>query len=59
MKIFFFVKTGRKLEQDMTIDGLDMTKGSTAIVFVHMLHRNPTVWDNPEKYDPERFLDQG
>ena len=51
--------TGRELEQDMTIDGLDMTKGSTAIVFVHMLHRNPTVWENPDEYNPERFLDQG
>ena len=54
-----FIIPGRKLEEDMTIDGLEMTKGSTALVFVHMLHRNPTVWENPEQYDPQRFLEQG
>lgn len=43
--------------QDTTIDGLKMKKGSTAIVLVHYLHRNPTIWENPEEFRPERFLD--
>lgn len=50
---------GRRLEQDTVIDGLAMPKGSTALVFVHMLHRNPDVWKNPEEYNPERFLEEG
>jgi cytochrome P450 len=36
-----------------------MPVGSTAVVFVHLLHRNPAIWENPEKFDPERFLESG
>ena len=50
---------GRRIEQETTIDGLTMPQGSTASVFVHMIHRNPDIWKNPNEFDPERFLDQG
>ena len=50
---------GRRVEQETTIDGLTMPQGSTAVVFVHLLHRNPDIWTNPNDFDPERFLDQG
>ena len=49
---------GRRVEQETVIDGLTMPQGSTAIVFVHFLHRNPDVWKNPDQYDPDRFMDQ-
>jgi cytochrome P450 len=39
------------------IDGVTLPVGSTAAVFVHLLHRNPKVWDNPSEFDPERFLE--
>ena len=48
---------GRHLEQDAVIDGQHVEKGTTLIVFVHLLHRNPTVWEQPEKFMPERFSD--
>lgn len=48
----------RKLEEDTTIDGLKMPKGATVGIFVHMLHRNPLIWDDPDKFDPDRFLNQ-
>ncbi len=48
----------RELEQDEVIDGLAMEKGSTVGVLTHILHRNPKIWENPEQFAPERFLDK-
>ena len=48
---------GRHLEQDAVIDGEKIEAGTTLIVFVHLLHRNPTIWEDPEKFIPERFMD--
>lgn len=30
--------------------------GTTAMIVTYMLHRNPDVFKNPERYDPDRFL---
>lgn len=31
-------------------------KGTTAMICTYMLHRDPSVYKNPEQYIPERFL---
>ena len=48
---------GRDMEKDAMIDGVSVEKGTTAIVFVHLLHRNPTIWSQPDEFIPERFMD--
>jgi len=30
-------------------------KGSTCVLFTHVLHHNPIYYPKPEKFDPERF----
>ncbi|UYV77990.1 CYP4V2 [Cordylochernes scorpioides] len=36
--------------------GYTLPKGCTCFLFTYMLHRNPEVYPEPEKFDPDRFL---
>ena len=47
----------RKVEKDVYIDGQLLEKGASATCFVHLLHRNPLIWEKPEEFIPERFLE--
>ena len=44
--------------QDFNVDGVTIRKGQSYGVFIHYLHRNPKVWDNPIDFLPERFMEE-
>ncbi|CAL1271375.1 unnamed protein product [Larinioides sclopetarius] len=48
----------RYINEDTTICGYQIPKGTTCVVFSHVLHRDEKVFPNPEKFDPDRFLPQ-
>ncbi|CAI9106642.1 OLC1v1005846C1 [Oldenlandia corymbosa var. corymbosa] len=41
--------------EDCTIGGFRILKGTTLIVNAWTIHRNPNVWEEPDKFIPERF----
>ncbi|XP_067685428.1 cytochrome P450 4F6-like [Haliotis asinina] len=47
---------GRKLENPMDIDGKVFPAGTLISLGIWNVHHNPEVWENPEVYDPDRFL---
>jgi len=47
---------GRRAREDDEINGFHVPAGSSLMVLITMIHRDPTVWGNPEGYDPARFL---
>lgn len=46
----------RQAVEDGEIDGYFIPKGSGIILCISNLHRHPNFWENPEGYDPNRFL---
>jgi len=48
---------GRDIKRDTIIDGQHVPKGTSVLIVLHLLHRNPQIWDKPEEFIPERFLD--
>lgn len=47
---------GRVLRAPMTIGGWDLPAGTMVGPSIYLTHRNPKVWPDPTRFDPERFL---
>lgn len=47
---------GRTALRDMILPGgYKLKKGSVLILALHHLHMNATVWESPDKFDPDRW----
>lgn len=40
---------------DLMVDGYRVPKGTELLIGTYALHRDPTLWDRPEEFDPDRF----
>lgn len=45
--------------EDTTVDGHHVPAGTTAMVDMWAITRNPTNWPEPNKFNPDRFLGSG
>ncbi|EXC07359.1 Cytochrome P450 82C4 [Morus notabilis] len=46
----------REALEDCTVSGYHVPAGTRLVVNVWKIQRDPTVWSNPEAFEPERFL---
>ncbi|XP_058449566.1 probable cytochrome P450 4d14 [Malaya genurostris] len=46
---------GRKLVEDTEINGVVVPSGVDVTIPIYVIHRNPKVYPDPERFDPERF----
>jgi cytochrome P450 len=46
---------GRLAMRDVVVDGFRVPAGTNTVVGCYALHRDPTLWDDPERFDPDRF----
>ncbi|MBN8613176.1 MAG: cytochrome P450 [Deltaproteobacteria bacterium] len=52
-----FPLLGRMLKRPQTIGDWHLPTGTLVYVSLDLTHRNPAHWDDPDRFDPERFLD--
>jgi len=48
---------GRVLQEPMRIGGLDLPTGALVAASIYLVHRRPSLYPEPERFRPERFLD--
>ncbi|KAI7862742.1 cytochrome P-450 cyp509A1 [Spinellus fusiger] len=54
-----FNSTEHYASEDCEIDGVFIPKGTHIALDILSLHRNPTVWNDPHTFNPERFAPGG
>jgi cytochrome P450 len=47
---------GRRSLEDVTIGGYTVPKGTVILVSQYLLHRDPRFYEDPERFDPDRWL---
>lgn len=45
----------RTAQEDDVIDGYPIRKGQEIVVVCYVIHRHPSAWSDPERFDPTRF----
>ncbi|KAJ8752025.1 hypothetical protein K2173_001051 [Erythroxylum novogranatense] len=50
------VSVPRESLEDVTMEGYKIPAKTRIYVNVYAIARDPTVWENPDKFDPERFM---
>lgn len=48
-------RTNRLAENDIVLEGYTIPKGTDISFPIYSIHRDPRYWENPTKFDPERF----
>lgn len=48
----------RRVNEDVQLEGYDIPKGTEILVNIYGMNRNFSVWDLPNQFKPERFLDK-
>ncbi|KAG0443830.1 hypothetical protein HPB47_014486, partial [Ixodes persulcatus] len=55
-KVILAIGLPRGVQKDTSIGGYLIPKGTMVLVNVMGVQRNPALWENPDKFDPTRFL---
>ena len=46
---------GRMVMADIEVNGYRLPAGTVAVVAIYAMHRDPALWEDPLRFDPDRF----
>ena len=52
--VFFLA---REAAEDDVIDGHQIAAGTMVVLMMDSIHRHPSTWEDPDRFDPDRFLE--
>jgi cytochrome P450 family 135 len=47
----------RRLTEPVELGGYDLPAGVTVVPSIHLVHRDPTIYPEPDRFRPERFIE--
>ena len=50
-----FAQVNRECSEDYDLNGIHIPAGMEVVIPIYVLHHDPDAWQDPEKFDPERF----
>ena len=50
-----FAQVNRECSEDYDLNGIHIPAGMEIVIPIYVLHHDPDAWQDPEKFDPERF----
>ena len=48
-------QVNRECTEDFDLDGIHIPAGTEILIPIYAMHHDPDAWEDPEKFDPERF----
>ena len=48
--------TMRYAVEDAVVNGLEVKKGTLLMLYINSVHKDPAIYPDPERFDPDRFL---
>ena len=49
------IHVNRECHEDFDLSGIHIPAGTEVVIPIYALHHDPDAWEDPEKFDPERF----